>query len=45
MWGTTARIIRTTPKKSGRGDTEAGVVHEQVDAALQPHHILDGSFH
>ena len=60
MWGTTARVIRTIPKKfvskidsglfdralfrPGGGDTEAGVVHEQVDAALQPHHLADGGF-
>ena len=27
---------------SGRGDTEAGIVHEHVDAALQAHHFPDG---
>jgi len=48
MWGTTARVIRTIPKKfvskidracsielssaPAGGDTEAGIVHEQVDA-------------
>ena len=26
------------------GDTEAGVVHEQVDAAFQPYHLADGGF-
>src|SRR4026208_1415654 len=88
MWGTTARVIRTIPKKfvskidrawsielssapagatpkpalvTSRAvrasdrmppltaavarDAKAAVVHEQVDAALQPHHLLDGSFH
>jgi hypothetical protein len=30
--------------RSGGGDTEAGVVHEQVDAAVQPHHFPDGGF-
>jgi hypothetical protein len=28
--------------RSSWGDAEAGVVHEQVDAAIQPHHFPDG---
>ena len=30
--------------RSGGGDTEAGVVHGQVDAAVQPQHFPDGGF-
>ena len=30
--------------RSGGRDAEAGVVHEQVDAAFQAHHFLDGGF-
>jgi hypothetical protein len=30
--------------RSGGGDTEAGVVHEEVNATLQPHDVTDGSF-
>ena len=60
MWGTTARVIRTSPKKfvskidracaielssAPAGAAETGVVHEQVDAALQANHFPDGSFH
>ena len=30
--------------RSAGGDTEAGVVHEQVDAAFQAHHFPDGGF-
>ena len=30
--------------RAGGSDTEAGVVHEQIDAAFQPHHLPDGGF-
>jgi hypothetical protein len=30
--------------RSGGSDTEAGVVHEQVDATVEPHHLADGGF-
>jgi len=30
--------------RSCGGDAEAGVVHAQVDATVQPHHFPDGGF-
>ena len=29
--------------RPGGGDTEAGVVHEQIDVALQTHHVPDAA--
>ena len=37
-------LLDRTLFRSGGGDTEAGVVHEQVDAAVQPHDFPDGGF-
>ncbi len=31
--------------RPGGGNTEAGVVHEQINAAVAPHHFGDGGFH
>jgi hypothetical protein len=36
-------LDRALFRSCGR-DTEAGVVHEQVDAAVQPHHFPDDGF-
>ena len=30
---------------SGRGNPEAGVVYEQINAAVAPHHLADRSLH
>jgi hypothetical protein len=30
--------------RAGRGDPQAGVVHEQVDTSVQPHHVFDDRF-
>jgi hypothetical protein len=30
---------------SGRGNTEAGVVDQQIDATVAPHHFADRSLH
>ena len=34
-------LLDRTLLRSGRSDTEAGVVHEHVDAAVAPHHFAD----
>jgi hypothetical protein len=38
-------LVDRTLFRSGGGDTEAGVVHEQIDVAFHPHHFRDGGFH
>jgi hypothetical protein len=37
-------LVKRTLFRSGRGDAEASVVHQQVDAAVQAQYFLDGSF-
>ena len=38
-------LIDRTLFRSGGGNTEASVVHEQIDAAVAPHHFADDGFH
>jgi len=44
MWGARTAVLDRTLFRSGGGDNHAGVVHEHVDAAFQPHHFLGGGF-
>src|SRR5580704_14838033 len=38
-------LIERALFRSGRGNTEARVVYEQINAAVEPYHFIDSGFH